>query len=62
MATIPLDTLYVDIIRKHQFTPEGGGKKFQIVPKGDEKKYKIITKSWKSVYLQAITMIDLAAG
>ena len=55
---IPWDTLCVDLIGKYQFTPKGGGKKFQIVPKGDEKKYKMTTKSGKSVYLQAVTMID----
>ena len=60
--TILWDTLYVDLIGKYQFTPEGGGKKFQIVPKGDEKKYKMTTQSGKSVYLQEVTMIDLAIG
>ena len=43
------DTLYVDLIGKHQFTPKGGGRKFQILPKGDEKKYKMTTESRKSV-------------
>ena len=33
-----------------------------MLPKGDEKKYKIIMKSVKSIYLQAATMIDPAAG
>ena len=41
---------------------KGGGKKLRIVPKGDEKKYKMTTKSWKSVYLQAVTMIHPATG
>ena len=59
---IPWDTLCVDLIGKYQFTPKGGGKKFQIVPKGDEKKYKMTTKSGKSIYLQAVTMIDPATG
>ena len=59
---IPWDTLCVDLIGKHQFTLKGGGRKFQIVPKGDERKYKITTKSGRSVYLQAVTMIDLATG
>ena len=39
-----------------------GGKKFQILPKGDEKTYKMTTKSGKSVYLQAVAMIDPATG
>ena len=60
--TIPWDTLCVDLIGKYQFTPKGGGKKFQIPSKGDEKKYKMTTKSGKSVYLQAVTMIDPATG
>ena len=47
--------------KKYQFTPKGGGKKFQVLPKGDEKKHKTTTRSGKSVYLQAVTMIDPAA-
>ena len=47
---------------KYQFTSKEGGKKFQIVPKGDERKYKMTTKSVRSVYLQEVTMIDLATG
>ena len=62
METIPWDTVCVDLIGKYKFTLEGGEKKFEIVPKGDEKKYKITTKSGKSVYLQAVTMIDPATG
>ena len=56
------DTLYVDQIGKYQFIPKGGGKKFQIVSKGDEKKFKMTTKSVKSIYLQAVTMIDPATS
>ena len=59
---IPWDTICLDLIGKYQFAPKGVGKKFQIVPKGDEKKYKMNTKSGRSVYLQAVTMIDLATG
>ena len=58
--TIPQDALCIDLIGQHQFTSNRGGKKCQIVPKGDEKKYKMTTKSGKSVYLQAVTMIDPA--
>ena len=52
----------VNIISPLVSTPKGGGKKFQIEPKGDEKKYKMTTKSGRSVYLQAVTMIDPATG
>ena len=62
VEAIPWYTLCVDLIGKYQFTPRAGGKKFQIVPKGDEKRYKMTTKSGKSVYLQAVTMIDPATG
>ena len=55
-------SMCVDLIGKYQFTPKGGGKKFQIPSKEDEKKYKMTTKSGKSVYLQAVTMIDTATG
>ena len=47
----PWDTLCVDLIGKYQFTPKGGGKKYQMT-----------TKSGKTVYLQAVTMIDPATG
>ena len=60
--TILWDTLCVDLIGKYQFNPKIGGKKFQIVPKGDGKKYKMTTKSGRSVYFQAVTMIDPATG
>ena len=49
-------------IGKYQFTPKGIGKKFQIVPKGDKMNYKMTTKLGKSIYLQAVTMIDTATG
>ena len=63
METILWDTLCVQlIIGKYQCTPKGEGKKFQILPKGDEKKYEMTTKLGKSVYLQAVTMIDQATG
>ena len=58
---IQWDTLCVDLIGKYHFAPKGGGKKFQIVPKGDENKYEMTTESGKSVYLQAVTMIDPAS-
>ena len=32
------------------------------MPKVDENKYKMTTKSGRSVYLQAVTMIDPARG
>ena len=62
METISWDTLCVDLMGIYQFAPKGGGKKFQIVPKGDEKKYKMTTNSGRSIYVQAVTMIDLATG
>ena len=43
-------------------SPPGAGKKFQTLPKGDEKKYEITIKSEKSVYLQAVIMINPATG
>ena len=62
VETIPWDTLCVDLNGEYKFTPKGGGKKFQIVPKRDERKYKMATKSGRSVYLQAVTMIDPTPG
>ena len=47
---------------KISITLKGEGKKFQIVSKGDEKKYKMTAKFVRSVFLQGITMIDLATG
>ena len=60
--TKPWDILCVDLIGRYQFTPKGGGKKYQIPPKKEDNKYKMTTKSGKSVYLQAVTMIDPATG
>ena len=60
--TTPWDTLCVYLIGKYQFTPKEGGKQFSIQPKGDEKKYKMTTKLGRSVYFQAVTMIDLTTG
>ena len=62
METIPRDTLCVDLIGKYQFTPKGEGKKFPILPNGHEKDFKMTMKSGRSVYLQAVTMIDPATG
>ena len=62
METITWETICVDLINRYQFTPKGGGKIFQIIPKGDERRCKMTTKSGRSVYLQAVTMIDLATG
>jgi len=48
---VPWDTLCVSLIGKHQFNPQGGGKKYQMT-----------TTSGKKVYLQVVTMIDPATG
>ena len=50
--------LCVDPIGKHQFNYKREGKKFWVILKGDKKNLEMITKSAKSVYLQAVTMID----
>ena len=47
----PWDVLCLDLIEKHQFTPKGGGQKYQMT-----------TKNGKTVYLQAVSMIDPAKG
>ena len=49
--TNPWDILCVDLIEQYQFTPKGRGKKYQMT-----------TKNKKTVYLQAVTMTDLATG
>ena len=49
--SVPWDTLCVDLIGKYQFSPKSGGKK-----------YEMKTTSGKTVYLQAVTMIDPATG
>ena len=41
----------VDLIGQCQFTPKEGGKK-----------YKMTTKNGKTIYLQAVIMIDTATG
>ena len=43
------DVLCVYLIGQYQFTPKGGGKKYQMT-----------TKNGKTVYLQAVTVIDQA--
>ena len=60
--TTPWDVLCVDLIGRYQFTPKGGGKKYSIKPKKEDEKYQMTTQSGKSVYLQAVTMIDPATG
>ena len=55
-------TLCVRLIGTYQLTPNGGGKQSQMVEKGDTKKLKMTTKSGKSVYLQAVTMINPTTG
>ena len=45
------DLLCVDLIGQYQFTPKGRGKKYQM-----------ITKNGKTVYLQAVIMMDTATG
>ena len=47
----PWDVLCVDLIGQYQFTLKGGGKK-----------YEMTTKKGKTMYLQAVTMIDPATG
>ena len=51
MKNKPWDVLCVDLIGQHQFTPKDGGQK-----------YRMTTKNGKTVYLQAVTMIDTATG
>ena len=60
--TKPWDVLCVDLIGRYKFTPKGGGKKYRIKPNKEDDKYKMTTQSGKSVYLQAVTMIDPATG
>ena len=43
--------LRVDLIGQNQFTPKGGGKKYQMT-----------AKHGKTIYLQAVTLIDPATG
>ena len=47
----PWDVLCVDIIQQYQFTLKGGGKKYQMT-----------IKNGKTVYLQAVPIIDPATG
>ena len=47
----PWDVLCVYLIGQYQFTPKGGGKKYQMT-----------NKNGKTIYLQAVTMIDPATG
>ena len=45
------DVLYIDLIGQCQFTPKGG-----------DKRYQMTTKNRKSIYLQAVAMVDHFTG
>ena len=51
VETQPCDTLCIDLIGKYRMTSNKGGRKYTMKGKKD-----------KDVYLQAITMIELATG